>query len=117
MSKEIKNVQKVESDTEIEVKESVPTPSGKELLKDKINTETMTDGETLLEQARKVHEELKKTLSENKQTIDENRQILDKIQRIRAEEILHGRSEAGQISQVKVESPQEYAQRIMRGGK
>ena len=64
----------------------------------------------MLSQAKSVNEELKKNLAENKQ-------VLERIERIKADELLRGTSNAGSKPVVVEESAQDYAKRIMRGGK
>jgi hypothetical protein len=58
-------------------------------------------------------DEAKATAAELKVLIEENKKTLNEIQRLRAEEIIKGKAEAGQIVQPVVETPQEYAKRIM----
>ena len=63
----------------------------------------------LLEQTRAVVEELKKAN-------EEKRTLLEREEKLRADELMHGRSQAGQAAP-KEETPKEYAARVMRGGK
>lgn len=108
MSKKIENVEQVEASTEIEVKDAEHTPSGKELMLEKAKEERELNNLKVLEESRKTAEELKNLIEENKKTIR-------KIEVMRAEEVLKGRSEAGIFDKPKEESPSDYAKRILRG--
>jgi len=93
-----------------EVIEEIATPSGKELMKKKIKKEDEHAQNSILEES-------KATATELKNLIQEHRKTLQEMEKFRAEEILKGRSEAGQIVKQKDESPSDYAKRILGGGK
>jgi len=63
--------------------------------------------ESMLDKAERLNTELKKTFEENKA-------VLERIERVKAEELLKGKAEAGSVpEQPKPETPQEYARRIL----
>lgn len=68
-------------------------------------------GSVLLKNAREV-------MSEWKDVIAKREAILDREERLAAERMLGGRAIAGQPpEQPKVETPQEYAKKVLAGGK
>jgi cell division protein FtsB len=59
-------------------------------------------------------EEAKATAAELRKLLDENKAVKAELERLRANEILKGKAEAGQtIPEQKPETPQEYARRII----
>jgi hypothetical protein len=59
-------------------------------------------------------EEAKATAAELRKLIDENKAVKAELERIKANEILKGRAEAGQtVPEQRPETPQEYAKRII----
>lgn len=65
---------------------------------------------SLVEDAKKSVEELKALLKEKKEILDREEKLLSLRQ-------LGGQSFAGKKEEKKEETPQEYAKRILRGGK
>ena len=78
-----------------------------EVLKPEVQNEKP---ESLLDEAKKVRDEIKSLLEEKKA-------LIEREERIKVQELIGGKSEAGIVAQAKVESAQDYAARIMRGGK
>lgn len=72
-------------------------------------TQKTTPAPSLLEETKAAIAELQKANSEKSA-------LLDREERLRAEDMLHGRSQAGKSAPIE-ETPKEYAKRIMRGGK
>jgi len=72
-------------------------------------TETPVKEPNILEETKAAIEELKKANEEKKA-------LLDREETLRAHDMLAGRSQAGTVKPVE-ETPQEYAKRILRGGK
>jgi len=63
---------------------------------------------TLLEKAEKTAERIEKANAEMKE-------LLERQEKVESNKILGGRSEAGQATEKKEETPAEYAKRVMSG--
>lgn len=66
--------------------------------------------ESVLDEAKKVRDEIKVW-------VEKKEALIEREERLKAVEMLSGKSEAGIAKQAVQESPQDYANRIMRGGK
>jgi len=97
------------SNTIIEGRDSQPTPATRSLMVD-TPEQTKSNTRTLLDQ-------VKQETATLKAAIEENKKIMAKMEEFRAEEILKGRSDAGQVVKQVIETPAEYAKRILRGEK
>jgi len=64
-----------------------------------------------------VLEEAKKINAELRQNIAERKTLLEREERLKAVDLLSGRTQAGSQSNKVEETPQQYAERIMKGGK
>ena len=79
---------------------------------DKNETEEIVDapkGSTVLEEIKKENIEMQSELQKREELIKHREEL-------RAREMIAGKSQAGTAAPV-VESPQDYAKRILRGGK
>ena len=50
-----------------------------------------------------------------KEANEESKLILERAEKLRAQEILGGTTDAGQVPAEKVETPKEYADKVLRG--
>lgn len=69
----------------------------------------VTSTPTFLEQVKAEREALEKVRADNQKLVGELREL-------KAVELLSGKTDAGQPSEKPKETPQEYAQRMLRGG-